>query len=133
MNLKNSVLILFFLISVCSKAQKATCDNFKTGKFEYSDPKYREWQITRTDSTQTEISTKTGIEIYSSLKWLNDCEYILTCNKVINPTTTNITGKVFHVKITDVYSNRYSCVAVSKNDNTTLKLMMIKVETFSNP
>jgi len=126
------ILIIAFITVLSSYAQQNKCSNFKTGKFEYSDPNYTEWKVTRTDSTQIEINTKTGIEIYSSLKWLNACEYMLTCDKVINPTSENIIGEVYHVKITDVYSNRYTCVAVSKNENINLKLMMIKVDSFSN-
>lgn len=130
--MNNLILLTFFIGTLNSYTQEKNCFKFKTGNFEYSDAKYTEWKVTRTDSTQIEVNTKTDIEIYSSIQWLNDCEYILTCTKVKNPTSDNIIGKVYHVKITDVFSNRYNCIAVAKNDDIALNLLMIKVETFSN-
>ena len=130
--MRNQFFITLIIVGLNSYAQQNKCSQFKTGKFEFSEPKYAEWQVTRTDSTQIELNTKTGLEIYNSVKWVNDCEYLLTCDKVVNPTSANIVGEVYHVKMTEVYSNRYTCIAVSKNDDITLNLMMIKVETFTN-
>lgn len=132
--MKKSVSILLLFISIYSAAQTSTCTNFKTGKFEYSKPIYADWNVIRTDSSQIEINTKTGVEIYNSVKWLNDCDYTLTCEKVENQTDTanNIVGQVYHVKITNVYSNRYTCEAVSDSGDVTLSLLMIKVDAFSD-
>ncbi len=127
----NYIFIIAFIVFSSSYAQQNKCSQFRTGKFEYSEPKYSEWEVTRTDSTQIEISTKTGIEIYNSVKWVNECEYILTCTKVINPTASDIIGKIYTINITDVYSNRYTCIANSETEDIILNLMMIKVDTFS--
>lgn len=125
--MKNLILIAFFISTLNSYAQENKCANFKTGNFEYSAPKYAEWNITRTDSTQIEISTKTGIEIYNSVKWLNNCEYILTCNKVVNPTSENIIGRKFTVKIIKTFPNKYVCI-LKNDDIDDMELEMAKVE-----
>lgn len=122
-----SILISLFATTIFS--QDISCSNFKIGKFKYANPQYSEWSISRTDSVQIETNTKTGIEIYSSVKWESECYYILTCIKVLNSDSKNIVGKIFRVSITETYKDYYKCI--SKSDDTQfqdLKLQMVKIE-----
>ncbi|WP_298556742.1 hypothetical protein [uncultured Algibacter sp.] len=110
-------------------SQNIDCSSFKIGEFKYVNPKYSEWKITRTDSLQIEISSKTGIEIHSLVNWKSDCEYVLTCTKVLYSNPENILGQIFTVFITETYSDRYRCI--SKNTDTKiqdLELEIIKVK-----
>jgi hypothetical protein len=123
---KKSILILLLNFCLKSCAQEKICADFKIGSFEYSDPKFSEWKVNRTDSTQTEISSKSRIEIHSSIEWKTDCEYILTYKKVLNFDAKEIIGKTITVKILETKSDRYTCI--SKSGNTELNLEMVKTD-----
>ena len=61
------------------------CIDFKTGEFEFSsiiDDSLVTSQFTRTDKFEIELFN--GIEDSSSIKWVNDCEFLLT---KLNPRT----------------------------------------------
>jgi hypothetical protein len=124
--MKNLILILLLNFCLKSCAQEKICEDFKIGSFEYSDPKFSEWKVNRTDSTQTEISSKSKIEIYSSIEWKTDCEYILTYKKVLNSDAKEIIGKTITVKILETKSDSYTCI--SKSGDTELKLEMVKTD-----
>ncbi|WP_298499755.1 hypothetical protein [uncultured Algibacter sp.] len=119
--------LLFATISIFS--QNNTCSNFKTGEFKFANPKYSEWIVIRNDSVQVEISNKSGMEIFSSIEWTNDCNFILTCYKVLNADKKNIIGKVFNVTINETYIDSYKCVTNSTNyQMKELELEMIKLK-----
>ena len=120
------VQVSILLLSLNSCVNKNICSNFKTGRFEYSKPEYSEWKVVRTDSSQTEINSINGIEIYSSIFWESDCEYVLTYKKVKNSEYNEIIGKKVDVKIIKTFPDRYICI--SKSDTINLELEMIKVE-----
>ncbi|UAB75576.1 hypothetical protein [Mesoflavibacter sp. SCSIO 43206] len=126
MKIVTSIIILLLTLS-CS-AQEKKCAKFKVGRFEYSDPRFSEWKVSRTDSMQTEISTKSGIEIFSSIEWKSECEYVLTYRKVLNSgtDTNDIIGKTIEVEIVETKSDRYICK--SKSDVMDLELEMIRVK-----
>ncbi len=126
MKIGTSIIILLLTLS-CS-AQEKKCADFKVGKFEYSDPRFSEWKVSRTDSTQTEINTKSGIEIYSSIKWKSDCEYVLTYKKVLNSgtDTNDIIGKTIEVEIVETTPDSYTCK--SKSDVMDLELEMVRIK-----
>ncbi|MEC3908432.1 hypothetical protein VOI54_15485 [Tamlana sp. 2201CG12-4] len=127
--MKKLIFILLITLSSGSFAQNKSCHNFHTGQFEYTSPKYAEWQVTRTDTTQIETSSKSGLEIYSVISWQSDCEYTLTCSKVSNPDFQKLVGKVFNVTITKTFGdNRYTCISKCKAmEIPDLKLEMVKV------
>lgn len=118
--------ILFFLIAFTSYGRTTNCSQFKTGIFKYANPIYTEWQISRTDSTQVEISSISGIEVYSSVVWKSDCEFVLTCNKVKNADSETLLGKIVTVKIIKTTNNSYTCN--SKSNDFDLELEMIKID-----
>jgi len=124
--MKKAIPIVILLITLYSCSQEKKCTDFKVGKFVYSDPNYSEWKVNRTDSTQTEISTKSGIEIYSSIKWISDCKYILTYQKVLNSEVKNIIGKTIEVEIIKTKLDRYTCK--SKSDAIDLELEVVKIK-----
>lgn len=71
-----NLLILLFLIS-CDK-QERNCTDFKTGKFEFSqeiDGKKQTSTFERTEKFQ--IETFNGKTDTASVRWVNDCEFIL--------------------------------------------------------
>ncbi|MCF1193120.1 hypothetical protein LRR18_16145 [Mangrovimonas sp. AS39] len=125
-NMKNLILILILNLTLSGCAQEKKCTDFKVGKFEYANPEFSEWKVTRTDSTQVEISSKSGIEIYGKIKWENDCEYSITYEKILNTEFKDMIGKTINAKIIKTYPDRYVCV--SKNDSIELELEMVKVE-----
>jgi len=71
-----SLLILTFIIS-CDK-QERNCTDFKTGKFEFTqeiDGIKQTSTFERTDKLQ--IETYNGKTDTASVRWVNDCEFIL--------------------------------------------------------
>lgn len=71
-----NLLILLFLIS-CDK-QERNCTDFKTGNFEFSqeiDGKKQTSTFERTEKFQ--IETFNGKTDTASVRWVNDCEFIL--------------------------------------------------------
>jgi hypothetical protein len=119
-------IIITLLLTFTSYSQEPKCSNFKCGKFKYSNPKYSEWIVMRTDSTQTEKSSISGIEIKSSIEWKSDCEYVLVYKRVLNAEAKNMIGKIVLVKIVQTESDRYTCI--SKDEKNELELEMIKIE-----
>lgn len=101
-------LVPFFLVS-CYE-QERNCKDFKTGNFEFTreiDGKLETSYFERNDSLQ--IETFRGHKDTSSVRWINDCEFIL---KKINPKsmseknavqikilTTNAKGYTFEYNI----------------------------------
>ena len=125
--MKKLFFLLFFLFTSFVFCQKIPCNQFKTGEFKYSNPNYSEWEITRNDSIQIETSIKTGMKIYSFIVWKSECEYVLTCFKVLNTTKKNIVGKVFIVTIFETYNDKYQCISKSTDSRIKdIELEMIK-------
>ena len=122
------IIFTFFLITsiTIGYSQKKQCPDFKTGKFEYTDPKYSEWKVVRTDSTQTEINTKNGIELKAKIIWKSDCEYVLTYEKVINLDRKDLIRKKVFVKIIEIQDRKFKYH--SKLDTMEITSEMIKVE-----
>lgn len=122
------IIYTFFLITsiTIGYSQRKQCSDFKTGKFEYTDPKYSEWKVVRTDSTQTEINTKNGIELKATIIWKSDCEYVLTYEKVINLDRKDFIGKKVFVEIIEIQNQKFKYY--SKLDTMELTSEMMKVE-----
>ncbi len=125
--MKKIITLFTFFLILNSWAQKIECSDYRIGTFEYSNPKYSNWTVIRTDSTQTEISKKSGVEIYGSIKWKSDCEYVLTYDTVVNSISDDLVGKIINIEITDRQKNKYKCRSVS-DDGVVLDFEMIKIE-----
>ena len=118
---------LFLIIfSTISYSQKKLCSDFKTGKFEYTNPKFSEWKVTRTDSTQTEISSINGMELKAAIIWKSDCEYVLTYEKTTNLDLKDLIGKKVFVEIFEIENIKFKYH--SKLDDMELTTEMIKVD-----
>ena len=109
------LLILFLTLNSCVKEKK--CTDFKTGIFEYSNKLYSDLKVIRTDSTQTEINSKNGLEMHSSIKWINNCNYVLTITKVLNADLENVIGKIIEVEIVETKSDSYKLKSKSEGCN----------------
>lgn len=77
-NMKNSILFLASFLLVSCYHQERKCDDFKTGSFAFVkviDGKEHISHFTRDDKYQ--IETYNGKTDTASVRWVNDCEFIL--------------------------------------------------------
>lgn len=116
-------LFCIILLSSCYN-QERNCKDFKTGKFKFEHEINGEKQTTyfeRNDSI--EIETFEGKTDTSSIRWINDCEYVL---KKINPKNMQ-EKKAVHMKILttkdDTYTFEFSIVGdTNKQKGTVTKI-----------
>ncbi|HBY69578.1 MAG: DNA topoisomerase IV [Flavobacteriaceae bacterium] len=103
MRLLTSTLFLFTLIS-CYQPER-DCKKFKTGTFEFKALVGTQLETTtfkRNDSI--EIDYYQGKADTSSIRWINDCEYIV---QKINP-KNRAEEKAIHMKILTTDNNEYT-------------------------
>jgi len=124
--MKDIITLFAFILLFTSCTMKKECLDFRTGKFEYTNPEHSEWTVFRTDSTQIEISRKNGIKIYGSIQWKSDCEYVLTYDKIENSDFKDLVGSNVYVEITETKKNKYKCHSESNGLN--MDFEMIKIE-----
>jgi hypothetical protein len=97
-------LLLSFLIFSCYEPER-NCQDFKTGTFEYEALIGTEVLITTFNRNDTlEIDSFRGKSDSSSIRWINDCEYIV---KKINPKNM-AEEKAIHMKILTTKGNEYN-------------------------
>ncbi len=113
------VFLLFFSIASCYTPQRA-CKDFKDGQFSFTaliDGKEKTTRFIRFGDT--EIDFFEGKSDTSTIRWINDCEYIV---KKTNPSTRS-EEKSIHMKIlttTDSsYTFEYGIVGSSKKSHGT--------------
>ncbi len=98
------LLLLFFSFTNCYKVER-NCTDYKTGTFEFkyiTDGIEKTGKLIRTETLS--ISYYEGKIDSSSVRWINDCEFIL---KTINP--KSITEKdPLHMKILSTTENSYT-------------------------
>lgn len=124
--MKKPITIVVLMLAIIGCSQEKKCSDFKTGKFEYFDPNYVHWKVTRTDSTQTEISTKNGVEIYSSIEWKSECEYLMTYIRIENSSIKDLIGKTISFEIIKTSNKKYTLE--STIDKISKEWEMIKVD-----
>ena len=98
-------LIVFCIISSCNEGPQRDCSQFKTGRFEFS-------SLIDGDTLTTVFERKNGIEIEyfkgsqdtSTVRWINDCEYIL---KKLHP-KSRAEEKSVHIKILTTTDSSYT-------------------------
>jgi len=76
--MKKLTLLLFTIILLSCSEKERNCTDFKTGKFEFTqdiDGKKQTSTFTRTENLQ--IETYNGKTDSASVRWVNDCEFIL--------------------------------------------------------
>lgn len=97
-------LLLSFLIFSCYEPER-NCQDFKTGTFEYEALIGTEVLTTTFNRNDTlEIDFFKGKSDSSSIRWINDCEYIV---KKINPKNM-AEEKAIHIKILTTKGNEYN-------------------------
>ncbi|TVZ28510.1 hypothetical protein JM83_3641 [Gillisia sp. Hel_I_86] len=118
-----SCLCFVFLLSSCYSPEK-NCKQFHTGTFEFES--YLNGELVTSTFTRNdtlEIDTFQGSVDTSSVRWINDCEYII---KNLHP--KNIAEKKpLHIKILttkdDSYTFEYGLVGdAKKNKGTVIKI-----------
>ena len=109
------IIVLICLIS-CYKVER-DCINFHKGEFEFSsivNGTLKTSYFTRTE--KLEIETYEGKIDSASIRWVNDCECILT---KLNPTSNQdkrpIQIRIISTQREDSYTFEYSLVGDSKN------------------
>ncbi|MEM7485145.1 MAG: DNA topoisomerase IV [Bacteroidota bacterium] len=114
-------LIVFFS---CSAPPKRNCSDFKTGKFSFKsiiDGEEKETTFFRTNDT--EIDYFEGKQDTSSVRWINECEYILK-NK--NP-KSKAEEKSIHIKILTTSDSSYTFEYNAVNDKRKFKGTAFKI------
>ena len=97
------VIILSFLFISCYNVER-NCTEFSTGSFEFStsiNDSIVKSTFIRTDNY--EIEQFKGVKDSSTIRWVNECEFILT---KINP-KTNQEKRPIRIKILRTYGNSY--------------------------
>jgi len=97
-------LFSFFLLMGCYESER-NCSDFKTGTFEFealSGTEVYKTTIVRNDSI--EIDFFQGKSDTSSIRWINDCEYVL---KKINP-KNQAEKKAILIKILTTQKDKYT-------------------------
>nr|WP_321232921.1 DNA topoisomerase IV [uncultured Psychroserpens sp.] len=119
--------LLFFLgliiFTSCSNKPE-NCVKFKTGTFKFTDKVFKDYVIIRNDSLQIETNNKEKTKVTCSVKWLSDCEFILTPIESIN-FPDSIKLERINVKITETKGNRYKCT--SSTESISYESEIIKV------
>lgn len=98
------ILSLFLFFSSCYEPER-NCTNFKTGTFEFealSGTEVFKTTIIRNDSIEVDFFK--GKTDTSSIRWLNDCEYIV---KKLNPKGRS-EEKAIHMKILTSKGDEYT-------------------------
>lgn len=100
--------LFFFGLSIlfagCYQVER-NCADFKTGRFEFEAMAGTEMFYTTVDRNDTiEIDYYEGKTDTSSIRWINDCEYII---KKLNPKNQE-ERKAIHIKILTTSKNEYT-------------------------
>lgn len=98
-------LFLFVLIVACGEAPQRDCSDFKTGSFTFStliDGEEKRTTFHRT--LDIEVDEFEGKRDSSSIRWINDCEYVL---KNLNP-KNKTEEKAIHIKILSTEKDSYT-------------------------
>jgi len=118
---------LFLLINFACFAQEKKCTDFKIGKFVYSKPEYKRFKVTRTETTQIEIDSVTGIVLEGSIEWKSECAYELTYTKISNQNMSSMIGQKLKSEIIKISGNNIICK--TEGVGMELELEMTKVDS----
>ena len=115
-------LALLFTLSSCFETPERDCKSFKTGKFKFEheiDGEKKSTTFVRTENQ--EIDFFEGKSDTSSIRWINDCEYII---QKINPKNM-AEKKAVSIKILstskDSYTFEFNVVGIAEKQIGTVK------------
>jgi len=102
---KITSLLALFLLCSCFESPQRECKDFKTGKFQF------DYEVNGVKKTTTFVRTENQeIDFYegksdtSSIKWINDCEYVI---QKMNPKNMQ-EKKAIAMKILSTSDNSYT-------------------------
>ena len=99
-----ALLLLCVTLSSCYERER-NCTNFKTGKFRFEHEINGKKSVTEFERKDAiEIETFNGRTDTSSVRWINDCEYIL---QKIHPKNMQ-EQKAIHMKILNTTEDSYT-------------------------
>lgn len=125
--MKRIAIYFAFLVACtsCKTPPDRNCIDFKTGIFEFSMPVDGEVVTSTFERTEAiEVDYFKGKQDSSTVKWINDCEYIL---KRINP-KNRAEEKPIHIKILTTKGNSYSFEFSTVGDSKKLRGTAIKTK-----
>lgn len=106
------ILIFALLFMSCYNVER-NCVDFKTGVFEFStEVNDSLFTSTFTRTNEFEIELYNGIKDSSTIKWVNNCEFLLT---KLNP-RTNQERRPVRIKILRTYGDKYDFEFSQVND-----------------
>lgn len=114
---------VFFL--ACQKPPQRNCTDFKTGTFTFTAVINGEEKKTTFHRTlEIEVDEFEGKKDSSSIRWINDCEYVL---KNLNPKNKS-EEKSIHIKILSTTDSTYTFEYGAVGDSRKFKGTAIKVQ-----
>lgn len=117
------LLIVAFTFFSCKTPPERNCSDFKTGTFEFSMIVNGEEVTSTFKRNETiEVDYFKGKQDSSTVKWINDCEYIL---KRLNP-TNRAEEKPIHIKILTTTASSYTFEFNTVGDSKKLRGTAIK-------
>jgi hypothetical protein len=132
--MKTRILILIsILLSNLSFGQNNFCKEFKTGVFQFPGYNGGVYTIIRSDTNQFERNSKKAKHSYLKIKWLNECEYILSDFTEYNwgeqpkKDTTNIT--LYNIVYKFEKPDKYYVKTYIPNTTDTLETVFKKLDT----
>lgn len=109
-------LLLLFL--ACGQPPERNCEDFKTGKFSFTATiNGEEKKTTFYRTLEIEVDEFEGKKDSSSIRWINDCEYVL---KNLNP-KNKAEEKPIHIKILTTKESSYTFEYNIVGDNKKFK------------
>jgi len=120
---------LFFFIPIlvlfgCSEPPQRNCQNFRTGEFKFTTRIGSDEKTTTFRRTEdTEVDFFEGKQDTSSVRWINDCEYIL---KNTNP-KNKAEEKSIHIKILTTTDSSYTFEYNAIGDKSKFKGTAFKI------
>ncbi|AEM72098.1 hypothetical protein Murru_3077 [Allomuricauda ruestringensis DSM 13258] len=116
-------IILLFL--ACGQPPQRNCNDFKTGKFSFTATINGEEKKTIFNrTTDLEVDEFEGKTDSSSVRWINDCEYVL---KNLNP-KNKAEEKPIHIKILTTTESSYTFEYNVVGDNRKFKGTAHKID-----
>lgn len=118
------LLLAMLLLNSCYNPER-NCTDFKTGSFEFET--YLDGEVVKTTFTRNdtlEIDYYKGQADSSSIRWINDCEYIA---KKIHPQSM-MDRKALHFKILTTQGNSYTFEYALVGDSKKQKGTAVKVK-----
>lgn len=102
---KLPIALVFMFVFACKQPPQRDCSDFKTGKFSFTTTINGEEKKTIFYRTETiEVDEFEGKKDSSSIRWINDCEYVL---KNLHP-KNKAEEKSIHIKILTTTDSSYT-------------------------